>query len=197
MRALPNTPRRAPAITLGTIALAAGGAIPAPAHAPHAKRPVAVWSVDARVRCATPDGCVLLPPWIKSLHNPVTAVSFTDGSTYFRATVAAVGRNGPRRCTSSIFSKPFSGTCTVHDFVVGFIAPSSLPGPYHGRPDLWVSSESALIGQGGVLQVDPFAPYPADSGNPASPGRFWTTDFVAHPARGESLSITVTRRPAK
>jgi hypothetical protein len=113
---------------------------------------------------------------------------------YYEAEVFAVGRNGPKRCDMTLFSKPFSGTCHVVDFGTGFLRKTSIPGLYKGL-DFSVESETAAFGTKPALQVNPFSPYPIDTGNPAWPGHHTLSDCVAKPAAGESLVVDVTKTP--
>ena len=156
-----------------------------------AKKPVAFWHVDARVGCAQAKTCELLPAWMSQLRNPMDVIAFADGTMYYRAEVFAVGRQGPRRCDRTLFDKPFSGSCHVADFGVGFIRKTSIPGPYKGL-DFWVSSETALIGSNPTPQVNPFGTYPIDTANPAWPGHH-TLEQFAKPMPGESLTVDVTK----
>lgn len=156
-----------------------------------AKKPIAYWHLTSTITCAQEKTCKALPAWMKSLSNPFDAVEFADGTTYYKATVIAVGRRGPHRCDATLFSKPFTGRCVVNDFGVGFIKKSSIPGPYKG-PDFWVASETAHIGGDPKLIVNPFPPYPLDTANPATPGHY-TTGQLIEPAPGVSLVQDVVR----
>ena len=184
---------------LATAALAAGALLGttglAGARSTAARKPVAFWHVDARVGCAQPKTCQLLPPWMSQLRNPMDVAAFADGTMYFRAEVYATGRQGPRRCDRTLFDKPFTGTCHVADYGVGFIRKTSIPGPYKGL-DFWVESETALIGSDPRLQVNPFGPYPIDTANPAWPGHH-TIDQFAKAKAGETLTVDVTRTPVR
>ncbi len=179
-------------IAVTVVALAAAGA--AAAKAP-AKRPIAFIHIDARVGCANAKSCKILPPWMRSLRNPMDVVVFADGTLYYRARVITVGRAGagPHRCDSTLFAKPFSGACTVSDFGIGFVRKTTIPGPYRG-PDVWVASESALVGGNARQLVDAFGPYPSDTGNPLTPGHYSLRQLVTKPQPGETESVDVIRR---
>jgi hypothetical protein len=181
--------RIAPLAALAPLAVVAVAA----AGGPAVKKPVAYWHVDARVGCKHEQTCKILPPWMSSLRNPMEIAAFSDGTMYYRADVYAVGRRGPHRCDKTLFARPFSGACHLSDFGVGFIRKTSIPGLWKG-PDFWVASETALVGSSKVEQVNPFAPYPADTGNPAQPGHFGLADFVK-PQAGEWEDVVVTRTP--
>ncbi len=151
------------------------------------------WHVRTTVECAEPtcDGTGILPPWIKSLVNPFDAVSDADGNFTHTASIILVGRPGnPQRCDPTIFSQPFSGVCVVRDHGSGFIAPG---GALPGVDDFWVATETATF-NGGPQIVDPFAPYPIDTGELAQPGHYGTVDLLGFKPRGVLLDQVVTRR---
>jgi hypothetical protein len=180
--------------TVAVLALAAVSAADGRVALRAAKKPVALMHVRTRAGCATASRCTVLPPWMRSLRNPMDVVLFADGSIYYRGRVIAVGRPGagPPRCDRTLFSRPFSGTCKVSDFGIGYVAKTSIPGPYRG-PDLWVVSESALIGSSPAQMVNPFPPYPMDTATPARPGHYTIGQLVGAPGSGETLTIDVTK----
>ena len=182
-------------MTLAAAGLLAGfGAGLAGAGGSAANKPVAYWHLTGTITCAQPKTCVL-PKWMSYLSNPFDAVEFADHSIYYKATVIAVGRSGPHRCDTTLFAKPFTGRCVVHDFGIGFVKKTTIPGPYKG-PDFWVASETGQIGTDPKLVVNPFPPYPVDTGNPATPGHYTTAD-LADPAPGLSIVQDVVRTPVR
>jgi len=164
-----------------------------------AKKPVALLHIDAKVACAQAAGCEILPPWMRRLENPMDVVVFADRTVYYRARVVADGRQGPRRCDKTLFDKPFSGHCVVSDFGVGLLRKTTCAGPGWKGDDVWVASETALIGSNPALQVNPFGTYPIDTCNPSVPAHYTIDELVdgkdVHP--GESLTIDVTRTPLR
>jgi hypothetical protein len=183
-------------VTLTLCAAACAGALAFVSGAvggTHSQKPIALWHLSVHVACASPKRCDVLPRWMKTLDNPMDVTQYADGTLYYRATVVAVGRSGPHRCDKTLFDKPFTGRCVVHDFGVGHIAKTSVPGPYKGK-DIWVDSETVSIA-GRKLVVNEFGPYPEDTANPAWVGRHTIKDFVAKPKRGEVENVDVTRTP--
>jgi hypothetical protein len=176
------------AVILAAAALAAGGA----GGSVSAVKPT-VWHVDTRVSCSQAATCEVLPQWMSRLRNTMDVASARDGTMYYRAELWAYGRGGPSRCDTTLFAKPFSGVCHVVDFGVGFIKPSVIPGPWKGKPDFWVRSETAAFGSGARLFPNPFPPYPIDTGNPAVPGTYANGD-LSEPAPGNVVTSVVTKR---
>lgn len=182
--------KRAVLVVVAAALAVTGGAA---ANAP-AKKPIAFLHIDAKVGCASARTCKILPPWMRSLRNPMDVVLFADGTLYYRAQVLTVGRPGagPHRCDRTLFAKPFNGVCNVTDFGVGFTRKTSSAGPYKGA-DVWVASESALIGASRSQTVNPFGPYPLDTSNPLTPGHYTIEQLVPKTLPGETLTIDVTR----
>lgn len=151
-----------------------------------------VWHVMTVIRCAEPDcaGTELLPPWMSELRNPFSAVSDGHHGFYHRAKIVAIGRPGhPNRCDQTLFSKPFSGRCVVHDFGIGTIRPgAALP----GYNDFWVNSETANFNDGPLVD-DPFPPYPIDTYQLAAPGHYGTQQLIGSHPDGASIVMDVRR----
>lgn len=167
-------------------------AVAAPVDAASSGQRGWVYHVLTIIHCDQPEcaGTEVLPPWIKTLRNPFDAT--TDGQRHFyhRATIIAIGRPGhPHRCDASLFDKPFSGRCVVHDFGIGTIAPgAALP----GKNDFFVSSETASF-NGSALVANPFPPYPIDTYQIAFPGNYSTRDQLGTKPKGVRLTQVVTR----
>jgi hypothetical protein len=190
-------------LVIAALAAALAGAVPsaiAAASSPPAKKPVAYLHIDARVGCAQQSTCKILPPWMSSLRNPMDVVVYADGTLYYKAQVITVGRPGagPHRCDKSLFAKPYSGSCNVSDFGIGYLKKISLPGPYQGK-SVWITSETALIGSNPSEQVNAFGPYPEDSTNPAVPGHYSIGQLVDAKdiTPGETETVDVTRTPVR
>ena len=155
-----------------------------------------IWRVVTYIHCnhTSCSGTHLLPPWMETLRNPFVATGNGHGHFYHRAVIIAIGRPGhPHRCDATLFSKPFSGRCVIHDFGIGFIKETP-NGSIPGKPDFWIQSETATFNDGPPL-ADPFAPYPFDSGMIASPGHYSQRDLIGSPHHGVRAYMDVTRKP--
>ncbi|MEA2622143.1 MAG: hypothetical protein QOH61_1053 [Chloroflexota bacterium] len=171
----------------------AAGLVPSAAAAGSDDHRGWIWHSLTVIHCDEPtcDGTGVLPPWMETLRNPFDAVSDGDKNFYHQARIIAYGRPGhPHRCDETLFDRPFSGRCVVKDFGVGYIAAGAA---LEGRRDFWVSSETAMFGDGPLMD-DPFAPYPIDTYQIAYPGHYTTKQLLGSRPEGVRLTEFVTRR---
>lgn len=160
------------------------------------------WSVIVTISCQTAAACDgVLPPWFSVFVNTMKIKSDAAGNMTFRATIDAVGREGkgiPRKCDASLFAAPFAGLCHVSDHGTGYVDASVLPGPREGLADFWVSHETAKFcrkGKCSAPAIDPFPPYPIDTGNPAVPGRYNAKTLLGLKRPGLSVQALVVQNP--
>jgi len=111
------------------------------------------------------------------------AVFNTDGSADAQLTGCGHLQGGP------------GGTAGAGHFSADVPAGGWFIGP---NGDFWIRSEvDTFVGHGApVTMTDPFPPYPSDTGIPAAPGHYHTSDLLGfQPPPGVSFNVQVVKIP--